>query len=324
MNLSRALAIACCVSVLPAAARAADPPPSIVVHAGKADSTSYAFARQFAEAVAVAVGGAYTLVVQESQGSVQNVMDAVKAQRNYVFTAGPDLIAEARRGQKPFTPNARYREIRALFPIPAQTVHWIVRRDSGITRLEELAGRNFISGPKGSIAERVTATALQALGIERQVQIMDIDAAAAPAALKAKQVSGIALAGAYPMPAILDLAAALPIRLLGLTRPELEKMLKADETVAAETVPKGVYPGVDAGVTMLAVPSGVYTTTRMPDATAYAITKAFWTEHAVLARRSPPWAAVDFAALGALKVRLHPGALRYYREQHVRLPRALR
>lgn len=326
MILNRALVISCCAAVLLAGgpARAAEPAASIVIRAGKTDSPNHVLARQFAEAVAVAISGAYTLVVQESQGSVQNVMDAVKPQRNYVFTAGPDLIAEARRGQKPFAPNHRYRDIRALFPIPPQTLHWVVRQDSGIVRLEDLAGRSFISGAKGSIAERVTSTALQALGIDRQVQIMDIDAAAAPAALKAKQVSGIALAGAYPLPPILDLATALPVRLIGLPKPALAKVLAADETVVAETVPNGAYPGMDGDVTTLAVPAGVYTTLHMPASTAYAITKAFWSQRAALAKRNPPWNAVSFASLGMLKVKLHEGALRYYREQHVKVPKALR
>jgi TRAP transporter TAXI family solute receptor len=318
------LALSCCLAVvlagLPAAAK--DRTASIVIRAGKTGSPSHVLARQFAEAVAVAVNGAYTLDVQESQGSVQNVIDAATAPRNTIFTAGPDVIAAAQRGQKPFAPNPRYGEIRALFPMPAQTLHWVVRQDSGITTLQGLAGQTFISGAKGSVSERLTTTALQMLGIERTVQIMAIDAAAAPAALKAKQVSGFALAGAYPLPALLDLATALPIRLLGLTQPELGRIVAADDSTSAETVPAGTYPGMDAAVTTLALPAGVYTTARMRAATAYRITKAFWSQHDALVGRDPPWRAVNFAALATLKVKLHAGALRYYRERGVAVPKA--
>jgi TRAP-type uncharacterized transport system substrate-binding protein len=62
----------------------------------------------------------------------------------------------------------------------------------------------------------------------------------------------------------------------------------------------------------------------MSTATAYAITKAFWTQHATLAERNPPWSAVTFRSLAMLKVKLHPGALRYYRERRVAVPKALR
>jgi uncharacterized protein len=306
------------------AAEAKDKTASIVIRAGKADSPTHAFAVQFAEAIAVAVNGAYTLDVQESQGSVRNVIDTLKAQRNYLFTAGPNVVIDARRGRKPFKPDRRYARIRALFPVPAQTVHWVVRKDSGIASLEDLAGRSFITGGKGSVGERVTAEAFQALGIEHQVQIMNIDVNGAPAALKAKQVGGFAMAGAYPLAAIRALAKAVPIRLLGLAPRGIAKVVAADDSVAAETVPKDAYPGLDADVTTLSLPTGVYTTTRMSEAVAYAVTRAFWSRRATLITRNPPWQAANPAALATLSVRLHGGALRYYHEAHIPLPRALR
>jgi uncharacterized protein len=297
---------------------------SILIRAGKSDSINHALAVQFAEAVAVAVNGAYTLDVQESQGSIQNVMDAAKAPANYLFTSGANVIAEARRGEKPFAPDRRYRDIRALLPIPAQTVHWVVREDSGITSLAGLAGQNFITGAKGSVSERVTSEVFQAIGIDREVQIMDIDAAAAPAALKAKQVSGFAIAGPYPLAALKDLASATPIRLLSLPEPQLKQIVAADDSIAAEAVPKSAYPGLASDVTVLALPAGIYTTTRMSEAMAYAITKAFWSQREALLRRNPPWQAASAEALASLGVRLHKGALRYYREARVPVPKALR
>jgi len=322
----RTLALCCGVVALhlalPAAAK--DQAGSILIRAGKADSLNHALAVQFAASVAGALSGAYTLDVQESQGSIENVMDAAKAPANYLFTTGANVIAEARRGQKPFAPDPRYRDIRALLPIPPQTVQWVVRQDSGITSLAGLAGQNVITGAKGSVSERVTGEVFQAIGILHQVQIMDIDTAAAPAALKAKQVSGFAIAGPYPLPALVELGGATPIRLLGLPAPQLKKVVAADDSVAAETVPKSAYPGLDADVTALALPAGIYTTTRMSEATAYAITKAFWSQRAALVARNPPWQAVSLAALATLGVRLHRGALRYYREARAAVPKALR
>jgi len=319
-------AICLCLAalLLSGAARTADTTASIVIRAGKSDNPTHALAVQFAEAVAVAVNGAYTVDVQESQGSVENVIDSLKAPRNYLFTAGPNVVAGAQRGDKPFTRDPHYQDIRALFPIPAQTVHWVVRQDSGIKTLLDLAGRSFISGAKGGVAERVTTEALQALGVDREVQIMDVDAASAPAALAAKQVAGFAIAGAYPLPALVDLGKKVPIRLLTLPAPQFAKVLAADDSLGAETVPKGTYAGVDSDVEVLALPAGVYTTTRMSEKTAYAITKAFWSQHAALEKRDPPWQSVTPSTLAAVGVRLHEGALRYYREAGIAVPKALR
>jgi TRAP transporter TAXI family solute receptor len=305
-----------------ASARSADVPPSIIVHAGKADSLNHALALQFAEAVAQG-NNALTVQVEESQGSVQNIIDATHRAGNYVFTASPSLIAQARRGDKPFEHNPRYAEIRALFPIPPLTEHWVVRADSGVKHFSDLAGKTLVPGAKGSFSERQTSSALHALGLDQRVQLIDIDPAGAQAALAAGQVTGIALAGTFPMPAVNELAKATPIRLLSLTKAELAKVLAADDSLVAETIPKGIYPGEDEDVATIALPAGAYTTTAMSDKLAYAITKAFWAQKYALGQRNPPWNAVSGSDLAKLGVRLHKGALRYYREAGVKVPKAL-
>jgi uncharacterized protein len=307
--------VLCLAVLLPAAppARAADGA-AVTIRAGKADSPNHALAVQFAEAVANGSNGALTLVIEESQGSVQNVMDAPRRGANYVFTTAPNVIAQARRGEKPFKRDPRYGDIRALFPIPPLAMHWLVRADSGVERFADLPGKPFIPGGKGSFAERQTASLLHVLGLDKSALLIDMDATGAPAALIQKQAAGMALAGPYPIRALVELGGKVPLRLLSLSPGELAKVLAADDSLVAETIPQGTYPGVDAPVTTVALPAGAYTTTRMSEATAYAITKAFWMQRQALAERNPAWAAVAPTALTLLGARLHKGALRYYRE----------
>ncbi len=331
MSAKRVLGLAACLAVLcltglscPAPSQAKEATVSIAVRAGKADSPNFALARQFSEALALAGNGAFTLEVRESQGSVQNVIDAPKSGANTVFTASRSVIWQARRGAKPFVKNPGYYDIRALFPIPFQTVHWVVRQDSGVRTLADLASHSFVPGSKGSISERVTAAVLQVLGIEKKVQLIDIDVAAAPAAVMSNKVSGLAIAGAFPIPMVVDIASATPVSLLGLGAPELAKILAADDSVVAQIIPGATYPGVDNAITTIAVPAGAYTTTRMNAATAYALTKAMWSQQPALVKRNPAWQGVTGAAIPALGIKLHAGALRYYDEAGIAVPPALR
>jgi len=319
------LAVLCSVDLCDAAAiEAKESTTSVVVRAGKAESPNYTLARQFSAALALAGNGAFTLEVRESQGSVQNVIDAPKSGANTVFTAAPSFIRQARRGAKPFAKNPGYYDIRSLFPIPFQTVHWVVRQDSGVHTLADLAGHSFVPGTKGSISERVTAAVLQVLGIEKKVQLIDIDVGAAPAAVMDNRVSGLAVAGSFPIPMVTQIASATPVSLLGLQPPELKKILAADDSIVAETIPGATYPSVDGEVTTVAVPAGAYTTTRMSAATAYALTKALWSQLPALAKRNPAWRAVAASAIPALGIKLHAGALRYYDEAKIAVPTAMR
>jgi len=318
----RVLAAACCAvlvfAFVPARAE------TITVHAGKQDTASYAFARQFAEALALAGNGAYTLVVEESQGSVQNVMDVNRIDTDYVFIATPGVIAQAQRGDPPFDPNPHYGEVRALFPIPAQVLHWVVRADGKIRVFADLAGQPFVPGSKGSAGERVTSEVLQVLALDKTVRLIDADIAGAPAALKDKQIGGFALAGSIPAPAVVELAGAAPIRILGLPVAAIAKVRALDDNTAAMVIPKGTYKGVDYDVATIGLPSGAFTTIAMTNGLAYALTKAFWTQQAELAKKNPAWRMVAPSQLAALGVRVHPGALRYYNEARVPVPAELR
>jgi TRAP-type uncharacterized transport system substrate-binding protein len=114
------------------------------------------------------------------------------------------------------------------------------------------------------------------------------------------------------------------VRLLGFDKDELAKVLAYDDSIAAVTIPGGTYPGIEEDVATVALPVGVYTTQRMSEATAYALTKAFWTRKAELERTNPHWAAVTPATLSILGTKLHRGALRYYKEAGIAVPASLR
>jgi TRAP transporter TAXI family solute receptor len=316
-----ALAVA---AALTAGGAAAAPAPPVALRAGKADGPYYGLAKALVAALGSFTTGAPPVALEESQGSVQNVIDAAGERARALFTAPPNVIKEARHGDKPYGKNPRYQDIRVLFPIPFQTMHWVVREDSGVKTFGDLAGRPFIPGTRGSLGERQTAALLKLLGIDTKVQLIDIDSNAAPAALKSKQVIGFAVAGPYPIPALRTLAGEVPLRLLSLTPEQRAQQLANDGTTVAMTIPHGTYPGIDEDVVTVALPAAVYTTTRLNSNDAYRITKAFWTVRAILARSDPAWASVAPTQLSMLGTKLHAGALRYYREAGIKIPAELR
>jgi TRAP transporter TAXI family solute receptor len=306
----------------PAAGAVPDPP--LALRAGKADSPYHVLAIELVAALSQQAGKAPVIAVEESQGSVQNVIDAAHETAPRLFTAPPNVISEAQRGNKPYGKNPHYADVRALFPIPFQTMHWVVRKDGDIKGFDDLAGHPFAPGARGSFGEQQTGTVLKLLGLEDRVQLVEIDSDATASALSGKQIEGFATSGSYPIAALNTLAKATPIRLLSLTPNQVKQELKSDGTTVGATIPKGTYPGIDEDTTTVALPAGIYTTRQLSNEDAYRITKAFWTGLPGLAQNAPAWTAVTPAMLSVLKARLHPGALKYYLEAHIKVPAKLR
>lgn len=305
------LLLAVCLA-LPAAAET-----RITYKSAKSTSSYYQMGVQIAEAVKSGTDGDIIVTVEESQGSVQNVKEAPRRGGSYVFTTPPSLIENAMAGEPPFAGESGYEAIRSLFPIPALTMHFVVRADSGVESLADLAGRDFIIG-KGSFGARKAAAVFDALGLSDRINLVDVELNAAVPALQNRKVAGFATAGSYPAPNVMEAAAGTDIRLLGLDEATIEQL--GDTRLV---IPAGTYPGVDRDVTTITLPVAAYTLADMDDDTAYTLVRTFWEAKARMARTAPWWQGVTPALLGTLAAPLHPGALRYYREIDAELPEYL-
>lgn len=306
---------------------AADPAAAqtrVTLKSATAGSSYYLMMVQLGEALKTASAGQLSPTVEESQGSVQNVKEAARRAGNFVFTTPPGLLRDARAGKAPFAGESGYDVVRSLFPIPGITMHWVVRADAGVTRLADLAGKDFIPGGRGTAGQRLTAAALTALGLEGKVRLIDTELGSAPAAVRNKQVAGYGTASTHPSPQVLELAATSPIRLVGLSAEELVKVRAIDASAEPIVIAKGTYPGVDDHITTLSIPVGAYATARMDDAAAHAIVKAFWDQREAMAKQNPWWGSITREMIATLGAPLHPGAQRYYREAGVAVPEGLR
>ncbi len=290
----------------------------ITYKSAKTGTSYYQMAVQLAEAVRAATGGAVVVTVEESQGSVQNVKEAAIRPGNYVFTSPPGLIRRAVEGEKPFAPrDPAFAEIRALFPIPALTMHFVVRADRGVDDFADLAGRRILIG-KGSFGAREARRLLELFGVAG-VELVEAELSNAVPALRDGSIDGFVTAGSWPAPNVIEAAAAVGVRVLSMSDAQVARTGRA-RTV----IPAGTYPGQSEPVVTTSLPVGAYTTTRMDAEAAYRLTRAYWEGKDRMAETAPWWRSVTTADLATLGAPLHPGARRWYEEAGVELPAALR
>ena len=287
----------------------------VTYKSAKSTSSYYQMAVQIAEAMKAGSGGGIIVTVEESQGSVQNVMEVKARGGDYVFTTPPVLVRLAQQGKAMFKDKSdpKFGEIRALFPIPSLTMHFVMSAKSGVTDIAGLEGRTILLG-KGSFGAREGEKYIKLFGLDGKVKIADVELSNAVPALKNGQIDGFVTAGSFPAPNVIEAAAGTGVHVLSLS----------DEQITATkrtrlVIPAGTYAGQDKDIVTTSLPVVAYATTSMDDETAYRLTKTYWAQKAKMGQSAPWWNGVDTGLMGNITGKIHPGAIRYYKEAGVAL-----
>ncbi|MEM9061119.1 MAG: TAXI family TRAP transporter solute-binding subunit [Pseudomonadota bacterium] len=297
------------------AALAAQAETRVTYKSAKSTSSYYQMAVQISEAMKAGTDGDIIVTVEESQGSVQNVMEARARGGDYVFTTPPVLVRLAQGGKAMFEGKSdpKFDEIRALFPIPSLTMHFVMRADSGVTDFAGLEGKKVLIG-KGSFGAREGAKYLGLFGLEGKVDLADVELSNAVPALKNGQIDGFVTAGSFPAPNVIEAAASTGVTVLSLSDDQIAKTKRTKLVI-----PAGTYAGQDAPITTTSLPVVAYTTTAMDEDTAYALTKTYWEQKAAMGADAAWWNGVNAGLMENITGKIHPGAVRYYEEAGVAL-----
>jgi TRAP transporter TAXI family solute receptor len=280
----------------------------LVLKSARQASTYYAFAVGQANAI-MAGAKDVEVTVEDSPGSMVNVKES-RTRKNFIFTSPPILINTAISAKGKFKEGG-YEKIRSLWPIPGLVMHWVVREDSGVKTLRDLAGKRFIPGGAGSAGARFTIQVLEAMGIKDKIELPAVDLNEGVQAVKNRRAVGFSTASSAPAGMVSEIAATTQIRILALEDSDYQKVSKR---FARYVIPADTYKGVDYDVKTMSLLVGTYTTTDLSDEVAYQITKGFWENREVWEKSHPAMKLVKMEGLNQLIAKVHPGALKYYME----------
>ncbi len=197
-------------------------------------------------------------------------------------------------------------------------MHFVLRADSGVTKMSDLAGKTLLLG-KGSFGAREGAKYLKLFGLEGKVKLANVELNNAVPALKNRQIDGFVTAGSYPAPNVIEAAAGTGITVLSMTSDQVKKSKRT-----RLVIPAGTYPGVNQDIVTTSLPVVAYTISQMSDETAYELTKNFWKQNSAMANSAAWWKGVTPKMLEDVYGKIHDGALRYYDEIGVSVPAANR
>jgi len=287
----------------------------VTFKSAKTTSSYYQMAVQISEAMKSASNGDIIVTVEESQGSVQNVMEAKVRGADYVFTTPPVLVRLAQGGKAMFKDKGdpKFNDIRALFPIPSLTMHFVMSKDSGVTDFAGMEGKTVLLG-KGSFGAKEGKKYLGLFGLEGKVELANVELSNAVSALKNGQIDGFVTAGSFPAPNVIEAAASVGVHVLSLNDEQISQTKRT-----RLIIPKGTYSGQDADITTTSLPVVAYTTAAMDEDTAYALTKNYWDQKASMGSAAAWWNGVNEGLMENITGKLHAGAIRYYKEAGVTL-----
>lgn len=255
-------------------------------------------------------------VTQTTQGSIENVdlLAAGSVESGFVQA---DVAYQAFAGKGRFAKTGPVTQLRAIANLYPESLHVVVRREAGISKVSELKGKRVAIGPPESGSAAVAMLLLKAHGLgAKSVKLSTHDPFTAADEMRAGEQDAIILVAGTPMPAIDELAQDVPIDLLPLSGPEIDRLLRENPFFSRRELPAGVYSDSPALAT-IAVGAQWLTTTEAEADMVYELTRALWHPNTRrLVDRGPPNARLIRleTALSGVSIPLHEGALRYYRE----------
>lgn len=254
-------------------------------------------------------------VAQTSGGSVANVR-ALANEEIEAALVQADVAFQARQGTGPFSSKKKI-PLKAIASLYPEQLQILVRREANIRRFKDLKRKAVSLDESGSGTLAVMRIALEFHGLKET----DLD----PVYLKPEftierlargQLDGICLMSGTPAQAIVEIMDP------GFT------LVPIDSGVAAAihrehpyflpgVIPEGVYPGIPETPT-LEVYALLLVREDIDADLVYDLTRTLWSDKTrELLRQAHPLghAVTMHTALHGLTVALHPGAIRFYRQQ---------
>lgn len=243
----------------------------------------------------------------ETGASVQNIEQLVAGDYSIAFSLA-DVARDAVAGTGSFT---EPQPIMTLGRTHQNSTQVIVRADSGITSLEDMAGKTVSSGSPGSGTEVIALRLLEAVGLdpEADVSLQRLDLATSISGLQNGTVDALFWSGGLPTPNITELftTSGDDVEFIDIT-PALPALQEINEVYAEGSIPADTY-GLPADVPTIVVPNYLLVRDDFDDATACAITSTIWGNVDAIAAVHPAGNSLDPAyAIDTDPVPLAPGS----------------
>lgn len=292
------------------------------ISAGSATSTYYQFAAPVAEYINKN-SNRIRLTPAESGGSTENHRRVERGEMKFGMSLGDDQI-KSWKGLAPFT--EAMQNSRTIGPDMAPLAfNFIVRTDSGVKTIKDLAGKKFGIGAPGSGAAAMAEQLLKYAGIYDQVEKVALPFDQLGDMVEDRALVGMFRGGVVPLAYINQLSAKFDVTLLDQKEvTETTDLFKDNPAYGPVVIPAGTYKGQTTDLVATALYDWAIAHKDVPDEDVYEFCRLVYSQAMVDALKVAfpqhrLW-PMNQKPLDGMALPLHPGAEKFWKEVGVSIP----
>jgi uncharacterized protein len=255
-------------------------------------------------------------------GSVDN-LKLIGSQQSEVALVMVDAALDALKGEDKF--KGAPVEVRTLMVLYPNRMHVVSIEGTGIEKMADLKGKRVSTGSPGSATEVMAFRVIDAAGLDKDKDMKRerLGVAESVNALKDRKIDAFFWVGGLPTAAVTDLGATPNVKIKLIDHADLvDKMnAKYNNLYTSGVIPAKTYPGQDKDNPIAVVQNILVANAKMTDKVAYDIVKTFIEKRDELAavHAEARNIALENQSKKNSPIPWHPGAVKYYTEQGVKM-----
>jgi TRAP transporter TAXI family solute receptor len=256
--------------------------------------------------------------VESTGGSVFNV-NTIKAGELDMGVAQSDVQFNAVKGVAQFQKDGPFQELRAVFALHPEPVTVVARKEANVKSFTDFKGKRFNVGNPGSGTRASLEELIGAMGwkLSDFSLASELKADEHGPALCDGKIDGFFYLVGHPSANIQDPTTVCGAKLVAVTGPAVDKLVKEKPYYAKATIPGGLYPGNDQPTQTYGVLATFVSSSKVPADTIYAVVKGVFDNFDEFKKLHPALANLDPKTMikDGLSAPLHDGAVKYYKEK---------
>jgi uncharacterized protein len=256
-------------------------------------------------------------VVESTDGSSHNI-NAIRAGELDMGIAQSDVQAAAYNGTEGFVGKKPFKELRSIFSVYAEPLHFLTRADAGINTFMDVKGKRVNIGNAGSGQRQTVELILAHLGWDKSVFSLaaEFQSAEQSQALCDNRIDAVFFTVGVPNGSIKEAARTCNTKIIPLAGDWVDTFLRKFPAYTKATIPGGIYRGTNLDVATIESRATLISSTKAGNDAVYEVVKAVFENLEDFKNMHPAFAHLNKLEMirNGLTAPLHEGAVRYYQE----------